>query len=452
MKLNLFEVNKKQINQLDEIINNFTSSRINERTFNEMMKPVNISFSVEEGSRLLSHVVCESFDSYTQQSQRYVAVGDNAFVIPQEIKGTEFEDRYKNLMSDIFSFYNEMTLEKEGELRGRGSGPEKYVQGIPIEDGRYILPIAATTNVLVTMSGEKAINFVKLLKEHPQQEAHDLAYDFINSFEKDTFKTVLDSLSDTDLKDQEVIYTHFKPMFDKISKDEIVLFDRFQNPVHRVALGGVTSTHSKPPSVVYAKWSAEEADARAEKISNKVLGYGHESIAEHARVSFGTEQSLTSYHQWERHRLKDEVREPFEKIPINRKVFIPPTVASNNEMYDRFMTTVNETKYLRKELIDAGFDTAASYLLLNADGIKVITGSNARNDKAILEQRTCNCAQWEIRDRASAIQELLRDNLPYMYDRSGPRCTKGKCPEGELTCGQTVQMRERYGYFGPAKK
>jgi len=121
-------------------------------------------------------------------------------------------------------------------------------------------------------------------------------------------------------------------------------------------------------------------------------------------------------------------------------------------MYERFRQTVYETKILRKELIDAGLDAAASYLLFNADGVKVVTGSNTRNDKAILEQRTCNCAQWEIRERAVAIQEILRENLPYMYDRAGPRCTKGKCPEGELTCGQTVQMRERYGYFGAANK
>jgi len=313
MKLNLFEFSKNQVKQLDEIIKSFPGSRMNESTFNEIMKPVNISFSVEEGSRLLSHVICESFDSYTQQSQRYVAMGDGSFVTPSEIVDTEVEDKYKSLMSNIFSFYNEMTREKEGELRGRGSGPEKYVHRIPIEDGRYILPIATTTNILVTMSGEKAVNFARLLKEHPQKEVYALADDFINSFEMEEFKNVLDFLSNKNLRDSEIIYTRFKPMFDQISKDEVVLFDRFQNPVHRVALGGVTSTHSKPPSVVYAKWSPEEADARAEKISNKVLGYGHESIAEHARVSFGTQQSLTSYHQWERHRLKSEVREPFEK-------------------------------------------------------------------------------------------------------------------------------------------
>jgi len=442
-------------------------------------------------------------------------MGDDAFIIPPELKGTDFETKYKTIMAKVFGLYNEMTREKEGELRGRGSGPEKYVHGIPIEDGRYILPLATTSNIFVTMPGNKAINFSRLMMTHPQEEVLQLGRAFIEAFDRENVSKIIKEMGFENEIDEEYLHEFFKPMLDKIDKN-VVLFDSFGNPIQRVALGGITSTNPKSPSEVYAKWEPEwdevndpirfsrtnewdrnpnlkerflkfykakekqlldsipdesrqfiklessflmdtalkewiqtlNPNERARVIAERILGYGHESISEHSRESYGSEQSLTSYHQFERHRLPENYREPFEKIPVERDVFIPPTILGNKEMLDKYTAMVQEIKAFRQELIDAGMVEAASYLLLNADGVKVITGTNARIDKQMLEQRICNNAQWEIRDRAVAILDLVRENVPYLYDRAGPPCTKGKCPEGALSCGKSAEMREKYGYFG----
>jgi thymidylate synthase (FAD) len=33
---------------------------------------------------------------------------------------------------------------------------------------------------------------------------------------------------------------------------------------------------------------------------------------------------------------------------------------------------------------------------------------------------------------------------PNLFNNIGPRCLKGPCPEGKMTCGEIVKVREKY--------
>ncbi len=444
MEVNLLE--ETGMSSLERIIDHNKLEKTDLNTFLELLKPTNLSFSIERCSRLATHIICETLDSYTQQSQRYVPMDSSAYIIPQEIENSRFKEDYVNLMNKIFNFYNKITEAKEGEKRGRGSASESYKYGIPIEDGRYILPLATTSNILVTMSGDKIPNFINTLCSSPQQETYEIAMEVLKFIPPAIAKSIIRRL---DPINQSELFKAYKPMFDKINKN-VVLFDHFNKPLLRVALGGVTSTNPNPPSEVYKKWAEqgeEVINQKSNDISSKITGYGHVSISEHARHVYGSEQSLTSYHQFERHRLARNIREPFEEIPVEREIFIPPSIRKSM-VYEEFLVMAEHAKQFRKELIKNDMIAASSYLLLNADGVKVITNSNSRIDMEMLRQRTCNNAQWEIRDRANAIIELLMPLVPVIYKRAGPPCTQGKCPEGELSCGKSKEMREKYGYFG----
>ncbi|MFP4424373.1 MAG: FAD-dependent thymidylate synthase [Candidatus Woesearchaeota archaeon] len=455
MEIKLFEVQKKNKKGLERLLE-FPEERINENTFNEVMKQYNISASIEEESRLSSHIVCESLDSYTQQSQRYVVISREGFILPEEIKGTEHEESFKNIVMECFELYEEMTEEAEGKARGRGAKDSNYKHKIPIEDGRYIIPLAAKTNVFVTMPGNKVVNFYRNLIQNPQKELQEIADSFIENISEEFGKKAGDLIkkyAKDNMVDMEVVQKAYEGVFNQIDKNE-VLFDRFEKPTQRVALGAISSTNPNTPSKVYEKWEKDtkdltnEPDKRAKKIAEKVLGYGHESIAEHDRSVYGTEQSLTSYHQFERHRLPENHREYFEQIPIDREAYIPPKIEKNEEMRDKYLGLVGKVKEYRRQLMNEGYGSAASYLLLNADGVKVMTSSNARIDKLMLEQRTCSNAQGEIRKRSTSILDLLRDGLSYIYNRAGPPCTKDRCPEGDLSCKKTKEMRDKWGYYG----
>jgi len=105
MEINLFEINRNELEKIEKFLEN---NDINESTLNELLKSVNFSFSIERCSRIITHVVCETLDSYTQQSQRYVKMGGEAFVVPKEIKGSEHEKEFIDLTKKLFEFYYEM--------------------------------------------------------------------------------------------------------------------------------------------------------------------------------------------------------------------------------------------------------------------------------------------------------------------------------------------------------
>lgn len=108
------------------------------------------TFEIRGVSRALTHqLVRHRIASYSQQSQRYVNMGDFGSVIPKSIMDNpDAFDDYVNLMGRISQFYEELVSE------------EGY--HIPEEDARYILPNACTTNIVVTMNARELMHFFSL--------------------------------------------------------------------------------------------------------------------------------------------------------------------------------------------------------------------------------------------------------------------------------------------------
>ena len=39
--------------------------------------------------------------------------------------------------------------------------------------------------------------------------------------------------------------------------------------------------------------------------------------------------------------------------------------------------------------------------------------------------------------------ELCRRAAPTLFEKAGPACLCGACPEGKMSCGKTAEVRER---------
>ena len=68
--------------------------------------------------------------------------------------------------------------------------------------------------------------------------------------------------------------------------------------------------------------------------------------------------------------------------------------------------------------------------------------ANASELLHILSLRMCNRAQWEIRELADKIYELVKAECPNIFANAGPGCVRGKCPEGKKTCGMPRKVSE----------
>ena len=68
---------------------------------------------------------------------------------------------------------------------------------------------------------------------------------------------------------------------------------------------------------------------------------------------------------------------------------------------------------------------------------------NVRELRHFFSLRMCSRAQWEIRHLAEEMFELCYRTAPSLFANAGPACLRGKCPEGEKSCGKAAEIRAK---------
>jgi thymidylate synthase (FAD) len=104
------------------------------------------TYSVEGVSRALTHqLVRHRIASYSQQSQRYVSLDRAEYVIPPSIRGNAGTEReFRQLMDRVWEVYRYLSDKVE------------------VEDARYVLPNACSTNITITMNARELLHFFSL--------------------------------------------------------------------------------------------------------------------------------------------------------------------------------------------------------------------------------------------------------------------------------------------------
>lgn len=212
---------------------------------------------------------------------------------------------------------------------------------------------------------------------------------------------------------------------------------------------------------------------------------GHASPVEHASFTFGIEGiSRACSHQLVRHRIASYSQQSQRYVDGTRFEFVtPPEIERNEKAYKEYKKVIdmqceayaqirdalivgyikensteelngsdqeilstfrqeNKTlfsQYLKKANEDARF------VLPNACTTKIICTFNVRSLNNFFDHRCCNRAQWEIREVAQQMLVLCKEVAPTLFKNSGPRCLRGACPEGRMTCGKIKEVREKYG-------
>lgn len=415
---------------------------ISEDIMKEILKTFNITFIAEGINRIQSTLLCELKDSYVQQSQRYVTMDKTSYEIPLLNKTDDI--KAEQLIGKAFRLYGKMSQLKVGEFKGRPR-MKNYKYGIPIEDARYILPLATKTNMSVTMTGDKLFNLFLLINDEKY-------FNLFGDFKKEITGCLPDALvkqlpAHHDSREKtEIIEQFYNGYMGTIDKDNNMIYiEGFENLDLKAGLGALTSTSSEAPSEILMKWGPD-ADEKAEGVIGRVLGYGHDSIAEQARTTFGMMCSMVTYHQQIRHRLSENHREDISNIitDTKRDVIIPPSIRKS-EFYEEFSDLVNEFKDFRLYIMKEYGEDKALPFILNCDQIKLIISTNARIDSKMLADRICFNAQWEIRDLSVKKLKILKNLSGILYESALPSCIRGKCREGKLSCGRQNEMRRMFG-------
>ncbi len=180
-------------------------------------------------------------------------------------------------------------------------------------------------------------------------------------------------------------------------------------------------------------------DERVKSVLSTIMESGHFSTLEHASYTFaidGVSRALT--HQLVRHRLAsfNQQSQRYVKFKDGVDVVVPDSVKATPETQAVFDEAIDACVSAYKKLLDAGVPAEdARYLLPNAAESKIVVTMNVRELLHFFNLRCCNRAQWEIREMAHRMLELVRPTAPFVFAAAGAPCVSGTCPEGKMSCG-----------------
>ena len=219
-------------------------------------------------------------------------------------------------------------------------------------------------------------------------------------------------------------------------------------------------THTPDPETVVAAaarlcYSPSSIDQLLEKsrvdrdeLLRKILSLGHTSVLEHATFTFGIEGiSRACSHQLVRHRLASYAQQSQRYVSHKERfaAVTPPSIEQRPELLERYQALLDDIHGVYRQLIDAGVPAEdARFVLPNAAQTKLVLSMNARELQHFFHLRCCRRAQWEIRAMAKEMLRLVRPVAPLLFANAGPGCLNGACPEGAMSCGAMLAVRQDF--------
>ncbi len=212
-------------------------------------------------------------------------------------------------------------------------------------------------------------------------------------------------------------------------------------------------------------------DKAAGDFVKMLASFGHESPIEHVSFTFGIEGvSRSLLAQITRHRLASFSVQSQRYVKQEKFEYItPPEITADPEtaevFADAMQDSLNAYNRLADMLEERHYQTFlaqgmpektarskaekkaiedARFVLPNACETKMVMTMNARSLLNFFRMRCCNRAQWEIRALAKEMLRLCYAQAPTIFDKAGPSCCAGGCPEGKMTCGHCEEIRREY--------
>lgn len=213
------------------------------------------------------------------------------------------------------------------------------------------------------------------------------------------------------------------------------------------------------------------SDTQVDNFLEMLTEIGHDSPLEHMSFSFAIEGvSRVLTHQLVRHRMASYSQQSQRYVRLDQFEFVvPPAIQANEQALKLFKEAMSSDQKVYNELVDLlqaehlnrmlseGVEEKkakqqsekmaiedARYVFPNACETKIVVTMNGRSLINFFEHRCCERAQWEIRNLADLMLAEVRKAAPTVFKKAGPKCLKGPCPEGKMSCGRMIEIRSKY--------
>ena len=397
-------------------------------------------------------------NSYTEKSQRYVALGDD-FVVPEELKDSEVLDEfvtavklqnryYHDLYAKLVTHFNDKHPEwKDEPNRAENAAKEdaRYITGLAIQTQLGMTANARNLELLLRSLTASNLAEVRALSALLYEQTVAVAPSLIlfpqpTDYEKSTYARV-----------REYAQTFMTPAFNRrprnfiaLAASDVALVDYTQNADNKL-LAAILHTVSHASHAECLNRVERQTLARKKEIFKLACQdlQAYNAVLrefEHLSLTFELVISAAGFAQLKRHRLMTITAQPYD--PKNGWT-IPTSIAEIKE-HKSFKEMLARTEEVFDRIATIA-PSAAQYVLTNSHQRRVLVTMDARELYHISRLREDPAAQWDIRDIAGRMMEQARhvmpltlalasgkDNYPKVYEElfgKPPAVTVLKLPE-----------------------
>jgi thymidylate synthase ThyX len=448
-------------------------------------------FGLENVSRqfVWSFLHAHPFYNSEQQSQRYVRLDHALAYLPPDTPGFGPAERdiYERAVARAWGYYRELTALLQGDARTilgdiwhissishpkRVQKVDRQAEKRAIEVARYVLPVAAATTMVHTLSGIVLHRLWRMAAaSDTPTEARAVIGEMVARV-REIDPQFFDRFDNSPMEQEEMPeWSHASGSAGPLGAPSATAgdADAFAREFDARLAGRVSvladfSPHA--PRVVAEAYRAvlgltESACSDAEAIDRllnparntyrlETLNVGvHAPIMralQHANFTFAKKISHTADSQDQRHRMVPGSRPLLILTDTRAPDFLTPMLIAGNararEVYERAMADAWAAK---NELLDRGAPREiALYLLPNAKAIRLVESGSLLHLLHKWTMRTCFNAQEEIYQASMEEVDQVRAALPALGRYLGPPCylragiASPICTEGSHFCGVKV--------------
>ncbi len=370
------------------------------------------NFDITDVSRLaIEALESHRLASYTEKSQRYIKL-DEDFVLPAEIEQAGAADPFREYMARSFFRYRKLVDALTS------SGMDEKLAG---EDARYVLPLAVTGQLGMTINARSLEHLIKRLASHPLSEVRELSTAFL-----DVAGPVAPSLirfvepGHYDLHRYEAAIEAARAL-PTIPASDGPMETGPESTVRMIAcdpegdvfilatlVQGVINRGLGPAIEWVRGLSTEE---RMKVFESITAGMSiHDPMPrefEHAGMTFEIIMSAAAFGQAKRHRMASITTQPYDP---SLGITIPKSVYAAS--LANFMIEAFDDAHRMVDLLGGPSSALAGYAWLNANRRRCVMTLNLREFYHMSRLREDGHAQWDIRDIASRMSRTVKRAFP----------------------------------------
>jgi thymidylate synthase ThyX len=434
-------------------------------------------FGLENVSRqfVWSFLHSHPFYNSEQSSQRFVRLDEVRALVPETLAG-EARVVYEAAIESAWESYRRLngllrvdTLRILSRLRHltpnasdkRRKKVEREAEKKAIETARYVIPVAAFTSMVHTVSGIVLHRLYRMMRTGDAPAETRAVVEAMVGLAKQLDPAFFDRIGQGPLGEQDIVETRL-PRFTADGDAEAARLDALLGS--RVSLlvdhmpRAEATTAEAVRAVLGAPHEALPDDEALERLLNPGLNrYRLETLQlsvhsplaramHHASYTFLKKLSHTADSQDQRHRMVPASR-PLMTLTDTRRpdCITPPLVAANAEALAVYQEAMARAWDAKNRLLELGVPLeTALYVLPNAKALRFHESGSLLYLAHKWVMRTCFNAQEEIYRASMDELEQVRALHPRLARHMGPPCVlrHGRitptCTEGEHFCGVPV--------------